>query len=92
VHSNLIGLHVDSLAGTTIDRLAAYRGAVGTRSADVTEVGAKAAKLLANAVAQQAAVLSYIDGFLAAAGGAFVCLLLVALVRRPAPGGLLPPT
>jgi MFS transporter, DHA2 family, multidrug resistance protein len=92
VHSNLIGLHVDSLAGTTIDRLAAYRGAVGARSADVAEVSAKAAKLLANAVAQQAAVLSYIDGFLAAAGGAFVCLLLVALVRRPPPGGLLPPT
>jgi MFS transporter, DHA2 family, multidrug resistance protein len=89
VHSNLIGLHVDSLAGTTIDRLSAYRGAVGTRSADVTEVGAEAAKLLANAVAQQAAVLSYIDGFLAAAGGAFVCLLLVALVRRPPPDGLL---
>jgi MFS transporter, DHA2 family, multidrug resistance protein len=91
VHSNLIGLHVDSLAGTTVDRLAAYRGAVGTRSADVTEIGAKAAKLLANAVAQQAAVLSYIDGFLAAAAGAFVCLLLAALVRRPPPGGLLPP-
>ena len=90
VHSNLIGLHVDSLAGTTIDRLAAYRSAVGTRSADVTEIGTKAAKLLTNAVAQQAAVLSYIDGFLAAAGGAFVCLLLVALVRRPPPGGLLP--
>jgi DHA2 family multidrug resistance protein len=89
VHSNLIGLHVDSLAGTTIDRLSAYRAAVGTRSADVSEIGARAAKLLANAVAQQAAVLSYIDGFLAAAGGAFVCLLLVALVRRPPPGGLL---
>jgi MFS transporter, DHA2 family, multidrug resistance protein len=91
VHSNLIGLHVDGLAGTTIDRLSAYRGAVGTRSADVTEIGTKAAKLLANAVAQQAAVLSYIDGFLAAAAGAFVCLLLVALVRRPPPGGLLSP-
>ena len=91
VHSNLIGLHVDSLAGVTADRLAAYRSAVGTRSADVSEIGAKAAKLLANAVAQQAAVLSYIDGFLAAAVGALVCLLLVALVRRPPPGGLLPP-
>jgi DHA2 family multidrug resistance protein len=91
VHSNLIGLHVDGLAGVTIDRLSAYRGAVGTRSADVTEIGTKAAKLLANAVAQQAAVLSYIDGFLAAAAGAFVCLLLVALVRRPPPGGLLSP-
>jgi MFS transporter, DHA2 family, multidrug resistance protein len=91
VHSNLIGLHVDGLASTTIDRLAAYRAAVGTRSADVTEIGAKAAKLLANAVAQQAAVLSYIDGFLAAAAGALVCLLLVALVRPPPPGGLLSP-
>jgi DHA2 family multidrug resistance protein len=91
VHSNLIGLHVDSLAGATIDRLSAYRGAVGTRSADVTQIGAEATKLLGNAVAQQAAVLSYIDGFLAAASGAFVCLLLVALVRRPPPGGLLPP-
>jgi DHA2 family multidrug resistance protein len=91
VHSNLIGLHVDGLAGVTVDRLAAYRSAVGTRSADVTEIGAKAAKLLANAVAQQAAVLSYVDGFLAAAAGAFVCLLLAAVVRRPPPGGLLPP-
>ena len=89
VHSNLIGLHVDSLAGTTIDRLSAYRGAVGARTADVAEVGTKAAKLLGNAVAQQAAVLSYIDGFLAAAVGAFVCLLLVALVRRPPSDGLL---
>jgi MFS transporter, DHA2 family, multidrug resistance protein len=89
VHSNLIGLHVDGLAGATIDRLATYRGAVGTRTADVAEVGAKATKLLGSAVAQQAAVLSYIDGFLAAAAGAFVCLLLVALVRRPPPGGLL---
>jgi DHA2 family multidrug resistance protein len=93
VHSNLIGLHVDGLAGVTADRLSAYRGAVGARSADVSEIAAKAAKLLANAVAQQAAVLSYIDGFLAAAVGALACLLLVALVRRPPPGGLLsPPT
>jgi DHA2 family multidrug resistance protein len=91
VHSNLIGLHVDGLASTTIDRLSAYRSAVGTRSADVAEISAKAAKLLGNAVAQQAAVLSYIDGFLAATVGAFVCLLLVSLVRRPPPGGLLPP-
>jgi MFS transporter, DHA2 family, multidrug resistance protein len=91
VHSNLIGLHVDGLAGVTVDRLAAYRGAVGTHSADVNEIGAKAAKLLANAVAQQAAVLSYIDGFLAAAAGALGCLLLAALVRRPPPGGMLSP-
>jgi hypothetical protein len=36
-------------------------------------------------VTQQASVLSYIDGFLAAAVGAFVCLLLVAATRRGPP-------
>ena len=82
VHSNLIGLHVDGLATSTIDRLATYRGAMGSRTADVAEGGAKATKLLESAIAQQAAVLSYIDGFLAAAAGAFVCLLLTALIRR----------
>jgi hypothetical protein len=34
---------------------------------------------------RQAAVLSYIDGFLAAAIGALVCLLLLALMQRPPP-------
>jgi DHA2 family multidrug resistance protein len=85
IHSNLVGLHVDGLAGPTIDRLAAYRSAVGMRTADLEETAARAAKLLGATVAQQAAVLSYIDGFLAAAAGAFICLLLVALVRRPPP-------
>ena len=32
VHSNLIGLHVDSLGGQTADRLAAYRSAVAAHS------------------------------------------------------------
>jgi DHA2 family multidrug resistance protein len=85
VHSNLVGLHVDSTAGLTTDRLAEYAGAVGTRTADVAQAGAEAAKLLAEAVAQQAAVLAYIDGFLATAVGAFVMLLLVASIRRPPP-------
>jgi MFS transporter, DHA2 family, multidrug resistance protein len=85
VHSNLVGLHVQSLAVGTTDRLAAYQHAVAARTADLSAASARAAKLLAATVAQQASVLSYIDGFLAAAAGAFVCLLLVALMRRPAP-------
>jgi DHA2 family multidrug resistance protein len=84
VHSNLVGLHVDG-SGLTIDRLAAYRGAVGAHTADVGQAGGEAAKLLAMSVAQQASVLSYIDGFLAAGAGAVVCLLLVALMHRPPP-------
>ena len=85
VHSNLVGLHVDSIAGLTADRLDAYAGAVGSHTADVSQATAQAAKLLGTAVAQQAAVLSYIDGFVVAAGGALFCLALVAAMRRPPP-------
>ncbi len=85
IHSNLVGLHVDTLAPLTADRLATYQGVVAAHTADAAEAAGRAAKLLATAVAQQAAVLSYIDGFLAAAGGAFICLLLVALMRPPPP-------
>ena len=83
IHSNLIGLHVDSLAGATADRLALYRNIVGGQGADVAAATARATNLLSAAVARQAAVLSYVDGFLAAAGGAFLCLALVALLQPP---------
>jgi DHA2 family multidrug resistance protein len=82
VHSNLIGLHVDSLGAQTADRLAAYRNAVSAHSSDIAVATERATSLLGSAVARQAAVLSYIDGFLAAAVGAFVCLMLTALLRR----------
>jgi len=87
VHSNLVGQHIDSIGGATIDRLAAYRGAISAHTADLAQATAQAAKLLTGTVMQQASVLSYIDGFLAAGLGAFVCLLLVAAMRRgpPAP-------
>jgi DHA2 family multidrug resistance protein len=82
VHSNLIGLHVDSLGGQTADRLAAYRSAVGAHSSDAAVAAERATSLLSSAVAKQAAVLSYIDGFLAAAVGAYACLVLTSLLRR----------
>ncbi len=82
VHSNLIGLHVDSLGGQTADRLAAYRNAMSAHSSDAALAAERATSMLASAVAKQAAVLSYIDGFLAAAIGAYACLVLTALLRR----------
>ena len=82
VHSNLIGLHVDSLGGQTADRLAAYRNAVGAHSSDAALAAARATSLLGSAVAKEAAVLSYIDGFLAAAIGAYACLLFTSMLRR----------
>jgi MFS transporter, DHA2 family, multidrug resistance protein len=83
VHSNLIGLHVDGLAPVTIDRLTTYQNVIGAHSADRAVSAARATKLLGTTVAQQASVLAYIDGFLAAAVGSAVCLLLVATVQRP---------
>src|SRR6516165_3111007 len=74
VHSNLIGLHIDSLAPLTADRLAAYRRAVGAHTSDLALTASRATSLLGAAVAKQAAVLSYIDGFLAAGVGALGCL------------------
>jgi DHA2 family multidrug resistance protein len=85
VHSNLVGLHVSGSGGFVIDRLSSYQAVIATHTADLGNAAASASKLLSGAVAQQAAVLSYIDGFMAAAAGAFVCLLLVALMRRPPP-------
>jgi MFS transporter, DHA2 family, multidrug resistance protein len=82
VHSNLIGLHIDSLGGQTADRLAAYRNAVAAHSADAALAVERGTSLLASAVAKQAAVLAYIDGFLAAAIGAYACLFLTAILRR----------
>ena len=83
VHSNLVGLHVDAVAVLTADRLNAYKAAVAAHLPDTAIAAAQALKLLAASVAQQAFVLAYIDGFLAAAIGAFICLLLVSLMRPP---------
>ncbi len=85
IHSNLVGLHVDGSSSLTVDRLATYKAAVGSHTADQAQAAGRAAKLLGTTVTQQASVLSYIDGFQAAAGGAFLCLLLVALMHRPPP-------
>ena len=76
---------VSDTSGQTIDRLSAYAGAVGSHTADLAQATGQAAKLLGTTVAQQASVLAYIDGFQAAAGGAFICLVLVALMRRAPP-------
>jgi DHA2 family multidrug resistance protein len=82
IHSNLLGLHIDPLASLTSDRLLAYNGAMSPHNADLSAVSARATRLLANAVAQQASVLSYIDGFAAAALGAFLCFALTGFMRQ----------
>lgn len=86
IHSNLIGLHVDAFAELTTTRLQAYRNAVGAHTSDLAIATTQAANLPASAIAKQAAVLAYIDGFIAAAAGTFVCLLLTAILPANSAG------
>jgi len=80
IHSNLIGLHVDALAGLTTIRLQAYRNAVGAHTSDLAIATTQAANLLASAIAKQAQELAkkkpnvminghqdWLDGLVAAA-------------------------
>jgi DHA2 family multidrug resistance protein len=87
IHSNIIGQHVAVGAAFATDRLATYADRLATHVADAGLVSAQAYRLLTAAVASQANVLAYQDGFIAAAMGAVLCLLLVALMRpgRPSP-------
>jgi MFS transporter, DHA2 family, multidrug resistance protein len=87
IHSNIIGQHVAVGTASATDRLAAYANHLATHVADAGLVSAQAYRLLTTAIAGQANVLAYQDGFLAAAMGAALCLLLVALMRpgRPSP-------
>ena len=85
LHSNLIGLHVAEGTGLAADRLAAYAARLGTHATDAGGATAGAAKLLAGAVATQANVLAYADGFSAAALAALGCLVLVAMMRKGPP-------
>jgi MFS transporter, DHA2 family, multidrug resistance protein len=80
IHSNLIGLHVDTLSTLTADRITAYRNAVGAHTSDLATATAQATNLLASAITKQASVLAYIDGFHAAAVGALVCLFCVMIL------------
>ncbi|WP_159013725.1 MFS transporter [Acidisoma sp. S159] len=85
LHSNIIGLHIAEGSGITVARLMAYGRSFGVHVVDPGRAASQADRLLAAAVAIQANVLAYQDGFLAAAIGAVFCLLLVAIMSRGRP-------
>jgi DHA2 family multidrug resistance protein len=53
IHSNLIGLHVDTLSTLTADRITAYRNAVGAHTSDLATATAQATNLIAYAIRKQ---------------------------------------
>jgi len=84
VDSNLLGLHLMSGDGNVAERLAAYTDAIAARSLGAAGAASRAASLLAQAVRNQANVLSYRDGFTIVVIAAIVMLVMSALLR-PAP-------
>jgi DHA2 family multidrug resistance protein len=83
--SNLLGLHVQSGGMGIGERLSAYTDAVVARSHGLTDASARAASLLAQAIRNQANVLSYRDGFEIVSLVVIAMLLLTAFLRRPLP-------
>jgi DHA2 family multidrug resistance protein len=83
--SNLIGLHVQSGALLTTERLQGYAAAVQARSTDSSGASARSLGLLAQAVRSQATVQSYVDGF--ALVGLVVGTLILVTLLNPAPQG-----
>jgi DHA2 family multidrug resistance protein len=83
VHSNLIGLHIQQGTAMSANRLAFYVGRLSNYAVHPGSTSLQAINLLKGAVATQANVLAYADGFVAAAAGAFGCLILVAAMQRP---------
>jgi MFS transporter, DHA2 family, multidrug resistance protein len=78
IHSNLLGLHVQSQDDLSTSRLLDYSRVLGTHISDASEAAVQSVKLLANVVGRQAFVLAYIDGFQAAAAVAAICWILAA--------------
>jgi DHA2 family multidrug resistance protein len=85
VHSNYIGLHVTTGSFLTDDRLQGYARAVAGRSVGPPDADARATSLLAHSVQNQANVLAYIDGFMIIGFAVIGMLLLMLLLRSPAP-------
>jgi DHA2 family multidrug resistance protein len=81
IHSNFIGLHVASGAGSVATRLQEYAAAVASHSAGVGAAQGRAVALLATTIRKQAYVLAYIDSFMFLGFAVIVALVLMLLLR-----------
>jgi DHA2 family multidrug resistance protein len=83
MYSNLVGLHVIAGSQAVEQRLQSYTRVVADRSDGPAQAAARATVLLAHAVQNQAAVLSYIDGFMLLGFSALGALLLMLILKAP---------
>ncbi len=74
IHSHYIGNQVMAGDGDTLSRLAGYQARIAASFSDGGAATMQSYKMLSGAIATQANVLAYRDGFASAACGALACL------------------
>jgi DHA2 family multidrug resistance protein len=82
LHSNLLGLHVNSGNWITDANIRALTAGLFGKSSGLPSAGARAVDLIAARLRLQAYTLSLIDGFLLVAWTCAIALILVALLRK----------
>ena len=82
-NSYLIGLHVISGDTAATGRIAAYAGALASRSNGADQASLRASSLLGQTVRVQANIVSFIDGFGIVVVATIAMLLVVATLRKP---------
>jgi len=82
LHSNLLGLHVNSGNWITDQNIHALTAGLYAKSADIAAAGARAIDLIGARLRLQAYSLSLIDGFLLIAWSCFCALILVSMLRK----------
>jgi DHA2 family multidrug resistance protein len=82
LHSNLLGLHVQSGNWITDGNIRGLTAGVYSKSSGLPASVGRAVDLLSSRVRLQAYTLSIIDGFYLVAWGCVVALLLIAMLRK----------
>jgi DHA2 family multidrug resistance protein len=82
LHSNLLGLHVDSGNWITHQSIQSMTAALYAKSSGMAAAGARAIDLIAARLRLQAYSLSLVDGFLLIAWSCACALIFVALLRK----------
>jgi DHA2 family multidrug resistance protein len=83
VHSNLVGLHVQSGSVAVETATAQLAGRFGARPVGTGDAALQGAAILAGRIAREAQVLAYLDAFWLIAWVSVLGILFVALLRPP---------
>jgi MFS transporter, DHA2 family, multidrug resistance protein len=82
LHSNLLGLHVQSGSWITDGSLHSLTAGLFAKSSGIATASGRALGLVSSRIRLQAYTLTFIDGFHLIAGACVLALLVVALIRR----------